>query len=772
MLETLLNALGRRRWLTLLGAVSLFVVSLAAIPRLALNDSPERWMPASSVRAWQRFDEHFDVGDTIAVGLEFHRAPEESDLDFLRRLRTDLEQASAGIKRVYDVSLVIDLVEQVPLLTLIAPPTAETHNKAGADPFELYRGALFDDPSLHGPEDAGRTLVTFVELHNRSERAGEDRDDMRRRAVEGVYRVLDKHRRLDVTFHTVGGIVIQYELERIARRLAATFLPLSLLLGLGAIGLGFRSPAALSIAVLGGVWSVALMLGGVAVAGWTLDVVTVGGPTLMAVIIVATTVHFAHHHAQGAGPHALPPTERPEGGWSPAAIDEARAHVVRWVAVPCLGAGMTTGIGFFMLTFNELGPVRELGFELFAGALLAFFGVFLAWLAVGRFRAAPPRILTARRLDWVQQISRRRPRSVVMVMVIALLGLLAATAPVRIDADPFAFFHPDSRVAKGFAHFSDRHFGIYNLEVVLVPRDGQIDRDDFDAARRFEQSILERPEGEVRKVISTPQFSERLRSLRLVDFRRGVLFVKLFTGWATDLQDSNALRFTFMAHDPGTGFRPLIGAVRAALPTDRFDCFYTGAVAQVVLLSEGLIGGIAKGLSLALVVMALVCVVLFQSIRLAAIAFLPNAFPVVTVFGSMGTFGLPLNSGTAMVATIALGIALNDTVHFLLHYRRCRQEGDGVDQAVERTFTEIGRPIVLTSIVNAAGFSIFLVSDFRPLYHFGLLSSVAMGAALVGDLLLLPALLRTFDRAPVPVPNVTRTGDRAAGEAGTRQSRS
>jgi predicted RND superfamily exporter protein len=318
---------------------------------------------------------------------------------------------------------------------------------------------------------------------------------------------------------------------------------------------------------------------------------------------------------------------------------------------------------------------------------------------------------------------------------------------VRIDADPFAFFHPESRIAQALAHFAQRQFGLYSLDVALIPRDRRLDADDRAAAERFIRIIEDRPQDEMRKVISTLQFSERQRSLGLVDLRRAVFFFELFTGWARDLQGSGAVRATFMANDTGSGFRPLVEAVRGALPTDRFECVYTGAVAQVVLLSEGLIGGIAKGLTVALVVMAVVCAVLFQSTRLAAIAFLPNAFPVVTVFGLMGMCNVPLNSGSAMVATIALGIALNDTVHFLLYYRRCRQEGDGADEAVARTFREIGRPLVLTSAVNCAGFSIFLLSDFRPLYHFGVLSAAAMAAALVGDLLLLPALLRVFDRS-------------------------
>jgi predicted RND superfamily exporter protein len=124
----------------------------------------------------------------------------------------------------------------------------------------------------------------------------------------------------------------------------------------------------------------------------------------------------------------------------------------------------------------------------------------------------------------------------------------------------------------------------------------------------------------------------------------------------------------------------------------------------------------------------------------------------VIVFGFMGLFDIPLNCGSAMVTTIALGIALNDTVHFLMHYRGRRLEGETTESALENTFGEIGRPIILTSVVNVVGFAIFLISDFLPMAHFGLLASVSMFAALLGDLLLLPNLLRLFDqRAWVPV---------------------
>lgn len=775
MLEAVLNFLCRQR-------IAVFALGIVAVvggavlaSRLTVNDSPERWLPASAILAWDRFSNHFGYGDTVAVGLEFHRDLRDDDIEFLRNLRSDL----AGIPevgRVIDASLVAGEIEQVPLTELVAQPGPRED-----DPYEMYRGVLFDDPAVwrnasnqHVP---GRTLVCFVELKSPAEYAAEVAADapglqggdadaarsadasgtesqttpnsaetalvnrQRRSAVAGIFDVLDEYSREDVTFHAIGGIVIQRELEKIARHIATSFLPICVVLTLVALGVGFRSLRAVMIVVLGGVWSVSVMLGGVSLAGWTLNVVTVGGPTLMSVLIIATAVHFSHYYS-------MPPHD--DEGRS----HDRRAHFVRWVGVPCLGASLTTGVGFLMLSFNELGPIRELGIELFAGAVLAFFGAFWVWLALPAFRTAGGRLLTPARLLRLEQSIVRRPGMAVGLILVVFVGLVVSSRRVSIDADPFSFFHEDSRISKAFDHFSHRKFGLYNLEVVLVPRNqpenpaeqATVRRKDREVANEFTEQVAQRPE--VRNTISAISLGtrQRLLQLSLANVRRFLAFQDTFRNWTVDQLDQDAIRITFAVYDPGHGFVPLVEAMREALPRERFGCFYTGAAANVAALSQGLVGGISRGLGAALLVMALLCLVLFRSIRLTLISFLPNIFPVLTIFGVMGMFDVPLNSGSAMVSTVALGVALNDTVHFMMHYRRRRLEGYATEEAVADTFAEIGRPIVLTSIVTCFGFAIFLFSDFRPLYHFGMLASIAMAAALVGDLFMLPNLLKLFDR--------------------------
>ncbi len=749
MLEYFLNLLFRLRKLTLFTAMAALAAAVFLASGLSMNDSPERWAPASAVESWHQFSEHYEYADTIALGLRFFRDIRDEDVEFLSALRADLMRIE-GVSQVIDVSLVAKRIENVPLTDLIKP--AEPGQK---DRFSLYRGTLYDD----GPSDPrGRTLMDFILLKTETtegldERARqEEMNTRRRRVVSAAYDVLDKHRRDDVAFHMVGGTVVQYELEKIASHLLITLVPLSLLLALLALGVGFRSPSAVGVAVLGGAWSAGIMLGGVALADWTLNAMTVAAPTLMAVIVFTTTVHFSHYHSE---PVRDPATAGEAQG--PSLVRGEPSHFIRWVAVPCLGAALVTGIGFLMLAFNELGPARELGIELFAGAVLAFLGAFLMWMAVQPLRTAPGRGLSSGRLRLWRRLLTRRPRTVIGVMLVILCALVYGTRWVNVDIDPYAFFQADSRITKALKHFDERRFGLYMVDVVLTPRESPEEPEQRKAARdkdslvalRFQEKIRKRPE--VRKIISTMSVHEGAPKVELnldvvkASLRR-VVYYDTFKDWTTDLSGQDSLRVTFMVCRPEAGFRPLVEEIRAALPEERFECILTGTAVHTVLLSEGLVGGITRGLVVAVLVMSALCAVLFRSLRMTLIALLPNAFPVLVVLGWMGAFGVPLNSGSAMVTTVALGVGLNDTVHFVMHYHRRRLGGATTEQALSATFGEVGRPIVLTSVVNCLGFGIFLFADFRPMYHFGLLASIAMAAALVGDLVLLPNLLSIFDR--------------------------
>src|SRR5690606_16949915 len=158
----ILHWLDRRRGQVTAVALALFAVALFCMSRLEISDAPERWMPRSTLAAWQVFEEHFDAGDNLGVALHFRRPITDDDLPRLRALRQKLA-AVDGIRQVYDTSLVAEEIEQVSLTELLDP--------ANAARFDVYNGALWDNPE---PGDPTRTLMIVRELESFSGESGSD----------------------------------------------------------------------------------------------------------------------------------------------------------------------------------------------------------------------------------------------------------------------------------------------------------------------------------------------------------------------------------------------------------------------------------------------------------------------------------------------------------------------------------------------------------------------------------------------------------------------
>jgi predicted RND superfamily exporter protein len=772
-METILNLIDRYRGTAWLVTVAALAASLFLLTKLDILDSPERWMPRPTVEAWKVFDSHFDVGDTVAIGLHFRRPITEDDLPRLTRLRKRFAEIR-GVRQVYDTSLVANEIEGVPLMTLV--------DRANHERFNLYAGALWDNPPQGDPS---RTLVAICELEFHP---GKETDDVlnerRRSVVNAVQDIVAGEREQGtwgaaVEFHVASSIVMMMELEKRARQVAFTFLPVSIAVGVLSLYLSFRTWRAMAVAVLGSAMAILLVLGCLGAGGSSLGVVTVATPALISIIGVASTMHFGEYAAE----------------YGSTGEGRNRRQLVSWVAVPCLGAAATTAVGFLMLVFNDLAPVRDLGVQLFIGSLLAFFGVFLVSQLIPIRNASGGVVLTQDRFRRYATAVTRNPilTSLAFLGVTLLLLFCAWPRPadraigLYVDADPFSFFTEEQPIARALDLFSKREFGVYQLDVVLVPKEyaappkvGRPADPTYEAnrhaAREFSDLILSRRDLGVMRVVSTDAFHQRQQAFQqqLDKIRReeglGAYLAKLgrissqskifsstFQSWNYDKKGEGALRLTFLAHDQvAEGFAPLLRYTRENLPHERFDCYLCGSIAQVVQLGEGLSGGILWGLGSSVIIIAVVCGFLFRSLKFTLLALPPNLFPVLALYGVMGLFKIPISSGSAMVATIALGIAVNDTMHFVLHYQRLtRERGMGTRRGIVQTIGDLGRPIVLTSVVHIAGFTVFLLTDFQPLFHFGLLSSAAMTAAMLGDLFMLPNLLMLFDRRPDSAPETS-----------------
>jgi predicted RND superfamily exporter protein len=132
--------------------------------------------------------------------------------------------------------------------------------------------------------------------------------------------------------------------------------------------------------------------------------------------------------------------------------------------------------------------------------------------------------------------------------------------------------------------------------------------------------------------------------------------------------------------------------------------------------------------------------------RLGLISVLPNAFPLVIAAGTLVLLGRDLQIASAIAFTVCLGIAVDDTIHFLARYRRELQVTDDVGEAVVRAFLGVSAPMLITTSILLAGFAILFLSTIPTTQLFAGICMLGMAAALVGDLVLLPALVVVFAR--------------------------
>jgi predicted RND superfamily exporter protein len=151
-----------------------------------------------------------------------------------------------------------------------------------------------------------------------------------------------------------------------------------------------------------------------------------------------------------------------------------------------------------------------------------------------------------------------------------------------------------------------------------------------------------------------------------------------------------------------------------------------------------------RSFSLAFVLVFGCILIGLRSFKLLLVAIVPNVMPILSTFGVMAVRDIHLDAGTVMVASIALGIAVDDTVHLLAGYRRKRHEGLEIVPAIREALVDVGPSVTVTSVTASIGFFTIATSVFGPLHYFGLLSGVAIVIALLAVLFFVPALLAVF----------------------------
>ncbi len=456
----------------------------------------------------------------------------------------------------------------------------------------------------------------------------------------------------------------------------------------------------------------------------------------------------------------------------------------------------TTAAGFAALLSSGITPIRSFGTMVALGTMLVLAAAVMllpGGILIGRFSADPQPSPAERRLvGLLRKISHGvEHRSVVLLILFGLLMLFSAVglSRLRVETDFTKNFRADSPIIQSVRFFEDYLGGVGSWEINF---DAPVELDDLEDAAAGSDGTLARHAGDgadsgdgsdVPANGLTMPFVERVAetSAKLSDFTMsdgtgptkvialsdGISFIP---GLAARTLDGKreVLRmlqpeFESSLYNPQAGRMRIMMRALEQQPADTKlllidraeqiareefpDARATGLYVLLAHLIQSLLGDQLVSFGWAAIGILVMMTIAFRSFPVGLMMLVPNTFPILLVIGGMGWAGVPVNIGTAMIASVSMGLTVDSSIHYLAGYRRARSAGLDHFAAIHSTHENIGRSLVFANVALVLGFTVLSLSHFIPLIYFGVLVSVAMLGGLLGDLVLLPLLLYW-----VPVP--------------------
>ncbi len=441
------------------------------------------------------------------------------------------------------------------------------------------------------------------------------------------------------------------------------------------------------------------------------------------------------------------------------------------VTLPTILAVSTTVVGLGSIVVNRIAAIRE--FALFScfGMLsllvivLTLFPALLAVLPLPRRKSAEgkhtPDVFD-RIVAWLVDLNLNRQKLVYSLALAVAVFCGIGVFFIRVETNPVSYFKEDTPVSR---HFHDVYRDLagsfplnvavkgegpdffekaVNLKAVARLQDYVATLPDVDksvsladylklvnyATNRFDPAYYRLPDEdyEVRMLLrSMRQLLGDGIFLRFVNKELSAANIMLLT----HIESSRRFLHT----------RDLIlQHVRQGFPADiAWDVTGLG----IVISESGhlVTTGQVESLSITGILIFLIMLVLFLSVKVGFVAMVPNIFPILVNFGIMGWLGIELSLVTSLIASIAIGLAVDDTIHYLVRYNREFRKDLDERRALRDTLTHMGRPMIFTTLTIALGFSILMFSSFQPTAIFGFLMVVTLVTALMGDLVLTPSLM-------------------------------
>ena len=701
----------------------------------------------------------FGNDESILIGVRSEDALAPAALLALRAL-TDRVDALPHVLEVESLTTIDDPVsvggdlDVRPLVPEVVDDRASAWVRSRIAAVDLYRGTLVSDD--------GQVALVTVRLEDLGGDEG-SRDSLIASIREAAQEALR-----DANFVIGGHPFMKVEIARSMQRDLVRFVPVSAAIMIAILWLATGSLVFVGVGMLVMVASIGATLGFMGWMGRPITAVTNVVPPLLLALSTAYVLHILFAVREEAS----------SGGTSRKSVRRALHRVAR----PTFMAGVTTVIGFGVQGLSSVAIVRDFGVFLAFGVAvgtalsLSLAPALLSLVPLPR-RPVSSEFAWLRRPLWrVGRIATNR-RIWVVIAAIGCLGFaMFGVTRLVVDSSGPSYFSEESEFRRSMTFFS-KHFGGDVIEnIYLTGEPGS-----FEDPKRLERLLQLQRElealPEVGRAISIADWVREMNSAvdgkeaipRTRDAVAQLLLLYESSGQPGALED-------LRSHDASKARVIVTARVESSSESRRLrermtvlshQYFPDESSASAVVSTEMLLSKASDVLAIEqtkglLLSAALILGLLFLQLgwRDGLIATPPNVLPVAMVLGIMGFAGISLNVGTSLIASAALGIAVDDTMHLMGRVDETKRRWGVRVGAILEAILTVGRPVVFVWASVTAGFLVLVLSDFAVVRDLGALMAICMTLCLLGDLFLLPAMLLTIgERAPEHVEVELDVGD-------------
>jgi predicted RND superfamily exporter protein len=745
--------------------VYLLITALLAVSawRIRIEGSLESVLPGRdpSIEYYRSVRATFGSDDVAVVGILSPDLFSNAVLAKIDRVTTRLA-AIEGVDRVMSLTNAVD-----PSADVFDPPPLVPRHELSPEEVEALKQKLAGTPlyahNLVARDFKGAAINLFFKDLSDAQYADLGIDDQ-------VARIIAEESGPEEFLFTGAGHIKQAVVD-LMREDLLRFTPIALALVLLILWLSFRRFRAILLPLVCVTSAVVWTLGAMALLGKSINLGTFVLPPLLLVIGSSYAVHLLARYYEHV---AVEPSH-----------DEAVVRTIEHVWLPLVISAFTTAIGFGALAVNRITAIRDLGVFSVLGLVSLVIGTLTFLPAALLLRQARALKLESANLSprlgaVLERLGALARAGRVPILIAATLIAIAAafgTRFIEVDSDFLAYFEPSSPVRQANERINREIVGsnpfylvvegstagtlqrwevlreIKDLQIFLAKLPGVTGTLSIVDYLEMLQAGLNQGEvgdlvvdDEGRVVPAEPpkSFWDDPKSLGTViamataspktfqsvvnrDFSRGNIIVRTRLSGSRQIEETlGRIREYIRHHFPaGTQVRP------------------TGDLVLLTGTSSDIVAGQVRSLSLALAVIFVVLVLMFLSVRVGVLAILPNILPILLFFGILGWAGIDLNLGTSLIATIALGIAVDSTIHYMARLSRELKRHENQAEAMDRTMGNVGVPIVYTTTALFLGFLTFAWSGFVPIENFGIMTAATLAAALAANLVVLPAMLAT-----------------------------